>query len=69
MRGQKNSYGLYDEAVRSKGVPTIVMTPEMLDRQIANGAFFMTPEEAINANLLSPIEAQDAVRVVLRRAD
>lgn len=67
MQPQRNRYGLYDEAVRSEEIPTITLTPEMLEEQIKNGAFFLTPEEAINANLLSPIDNQDVVRVLLQR--
>lgn len=67
MNGELNSFGLYDAPVRIKKPETIELTEEDIAAQCADGAFFMTYEEAVQEGFINPHDEQDTCIVSVRR--
>ncbi len=63
---KRNSYGLFDAAVRSPEKEHITLLPKDIERQLDAGAFFMSREDAIAAGFLNPHDEQDTVTVSVR---
>lgn len=63
MATERNSFGLFDEPLRSEELEPVRITLDALEQQILGGAFVMTREEAEKSGLLSPYDEQDVVSV------
>lgn len=63
MATERNSFGLFDEPLRSEELEPVRITLEALEQQVLGGAFIMTREEAENSGLLSPYDEQDVVSI------
>lgn len=59
MDAKINSFGLYDAPVRASEPEDLIISPEEIDDQLDNGAFFMSREEAVQAGFLSKYDEQD----------
>lgn len=57
-----NSFGLYDAPNRSEDLPITTLSEENLQKQLDDGAFLLTREEAIATGFLSPFDEQDVAR-------
>ena len=58
---ERNSYGLFDNPVRSEELEHVRQTLGDLERQVDAGAFVVSREEAQASGLLSPYDEQDVV--------
>ena len=63
----RNSHGLFDSPIRSKGQEIVFLTEEDIEMQLDAGAFVLSREEAIEAGFIDPDDLADVVTVQIRR--